>query len=208
MLPEWLHSLLHSPYIVPIILLGAFGDAFLLTSLFILGEIFFIAGGYVIASQNNWLLIPLIWLAATLGDYASYLIGKCYGENIINRYIRIGAKRRLNYQRAKRLLQKHGISTIITARIAGPISKFTPFIAGILGMSALKLSAASLCGVILGAAQFLLIGYFLSKGMNYWAEIKTLIKDNLPLLSLMLGILTLFYHRYAVKQKSQKPSRR
>lgn len=195
MLPDWLHNLLYSPWLPLIIFLGAFGDAFLLTSLFILGEFFFIAGGYAIATQHNWLLLPLIWIAATLGDCISYYIGRHYGESIVKRFIKIGAKRRLNYQRAKRLVQKHGVSAIITARVAGPIAKFTPFIAGVLNMPALKLSLASLLGVILGTAQFIAIGWFLAKGMNYWHELKVFVIDNLLLLlALSLSILSLFYY--------------
>lgn len=189
MLPDWLQQLLHSPYLPLIIFLGAFGDAFLFTNLFILGEIFFIAGGYAIASHRNWLLLPLIWLAALLGNCASYYIGRRYGENIVRRFIKIGAKRRLNYQRAKRLIQKHGISAIITARIAGPISKFTPFIAGVLKMRAWQLSLASLCGIVIGTAQFVAMGWFLAKGLNYWQEIREFFAENILLCSVLLFCL-------------------
>lgn len=167
-LPDWLTALLSSPWMPFILFAGAFGDAFIGTSLFILGEIFFIAGGYVVAKSGEWWLIPLIWSGALLGDMISYWIGRHYGKNIIRKFIRPRAKRRLHYQRAYRLMLKYGGSAIFIARVSGPLSKVMPLLAGTMGFSFMKVLFASTFGIIVATLQFFIIGWCLLNGVDYW----------------------------------------
>lgn len=166
MIPSWLNEWLASPWLPAILALGAFADAFLLTSVFVLGELFFIAAGYTLGLTAQWWLIPLIWGSALLGDLSSYWLGQGYGERIIRRFIHKGAKRRLNYLRAKRLMQKRGGIAIFTARLTGPIAKFMPFLAGTMNVPFYTVLWASLLGVIIGTIQFFIIGWLVAVGGN------------------------------------------
>ncbi len=71
-LPDWLLGILQSHWLPLIIFTGAFGDAFIVSSLFVFGEFFFIGAGYGIAQDNHWWLLPVTWAGAFLGDCASY----------------------------------------------------------------------------------------------------------------------------------------
>ena len=73
-LPDWLLAWFNSPWLPLILCLGAFSDAFIGVSLFVLGEFFFVAGGYLVAQSAQWWIVPLIWAAALLGDILSYFV--------------------------------------------------------------------------------------------------------------------------------------
>ena len=182
MLSDWLYPYFNTAWLPAILFLGAFGDAFIGTSLIIWGEFVFIAGGYALALSDglatNWWLIPLIWCGALAGDLSSYFIGRRYGEKIVERFIRGGAKRRLNYRRAKKVMRKRGGAAIFTARITGPAAKFMPFIAGTMHLSFKTVFTASLWGGIIGTFQFFLVGYFLAKGLNYWGTLWAFVQSR------------------------------
>ena len=167
-MPEWLLGWLNSVYLLPLLFFGAFGDAFLFTALFVWGEIFFIAAGYVVGLHQQYWSIPIIWLGAISGDVASYWLGRHYGMNLLNRFTRKRPKLRLNAKRARSLIQRKGMLTLILARVSGPISKLTPFMAGSLKMSFSTFLTASVIGVIIGTAQFLFAGWALMKGISLW----------------------------------------
>lgn len=169
-MPEWLSVWFNSPYLLFILFAGAFGDAFLPTAIFIWGEIFFVATGYVAALNNQYWAIGIIWLGALLGDCASYMIGRFYGIFLLNRLTRKRPKLRLNARRAKKLIRRRGAVTLILARISGPISKFTPFMAGSLKMSFLHFFIASVIGVLIGTLQFVFAGWALAKSIHWWGS--------------------------------------
>ena len=173
-LPDWLTALLASPWMPVVLFAGAFADAFIGTSLFVLGELFFVAGGYVVAKSGEWWLIPLIWAGALIGDIVSYVIGRFYGKQIVTRFVRKSAKRRLHYRRAYRLMLKRGGTAIFIARITGPLSKFMPLLAGSMKLSFHTVLFASIWGIILGTAQFFVIGWCLLKGLDYWDTLRSL----------------------------------
>lgn len=167
-LPDWLLAWFNSPWLPVILCLGAFSDAFIGVSLFVLGEFFFVAGGYLVAQSAQWWIVPLIWASALLGDVLSYFVGKRYGKQIVHKYIRPKAKRRLHYRRAYRLMLKRGGMAIFIARITGPLSKFMPLLAGSMKLPFHSVFWASLWGIIIGTAQFFIMGYALAKGSDYW----------------------------------------
>lgn len=68
--------------------------------------------------------------------------------------------------RAQRLLKTRGAMTVFSARLAGPISKFMPFLAGSLHMPLFSFLLASVTGIIAGTAQFIFAGWFLGKGIG------------------------------------------
>ncbi len=165
-LPDWSRLLLHSHWLPLILFAGAFADAFIASSLLILGEVFFIAAGYAIAALREWWFLSVIWFGAFCGDTTSYLIGRCYGSDLAYQFTRRRPKWRLNYMRAQRLLKARGVITVFSARLAGPISKFMPFIAGTLRMPVFAFLSASTAGIIVGSAQFILVGWLLEKGVK------------------------------------------
>lgn len=167
-LPDWLTAWLASPWLPAVLFAGAFADAFIGTSLFVLGELFFVAGGYVLAQHGQWWIVPLIWLGALSGDLISYAIGRYYGKQIVDRFVRRRAKRRLHYRRAYRLMEKRGGMAIFIARITGPLSKLMPLLAGSMKLPFSTVLYDSFWGVIIGTLQFFLIGWALAKGLDYW----------------------------------------
>lgn len=195
-LPDWLQALLSSAWLPAVLFLGTFGDACLLTSLMIFGEIFFIACGYVIASTQHWWLLLPLWSGALLGDAASYFIGKSVGVRLAYRLIARRPKLRLNYYRAQRFIKEKGVISIFIARITGPIAKFMPFLAGVAKLRFVPFLGASLAGILVGSLQFLLIGWLLASGINYrhlifaWIKMHWLLSGGILLTALFLIFFT------------------
>ena len=75
---------------------------------------------------------------------------------------------------------KKGGAAILTARLTGPAAKLMPLLAGSMRVPFNTVLVASTLGVVFGTLQFLLIGYFLAHGINYWDEIWLFLKGLLP----------------------------
>lgn len=205
-MPEWLSAWLGSPWLPLLLLAGAFGDAFLFTSLIIFGELFFIAAGYASAHTHHYWLLGCVWLGALIGDISSFAFGRRVGVKGIRRFTHRRAKWRLNIQRAIRMLRNKGARTIFFARLAGPVSKVTPFLAGALQMPWRPFLLASSAGVVCASAQFILIGWLLAHGIKAREHIIAwLLADIGWLLMLLLMIIIIFLlyrHRKAQKRMS------
>ncbi|MDU8924953.1 DedA family protein [Pasteurellaceae bacterium LIM206] len=203
---EWLNGWLSSPWLPLILYLGAFSDAFIFTALFVLGEVFFVAAGYAFANQQSPQSIAAIWLGAVSGDVLSYVLGRHYGMTLLYKWVKKRPKLRLNSQRAKSFIRQKGMPALILARIIGPISKITPFLAGSLKMPVVPFLTASILGVVIGTAQFVFAGWLLAKGMNNTELTNTIwhyVRQNPLLVALIAGLPLLMVGLY-IKHKKAK----
>jgi len=107
---------------------------------------------------NIWILIPLLCLAAILGDTINYWIGHFIGPRAFSGDIRFLKKEYLD--RTHDFYERHGGKTIILARFIPIIRTFAPFVAGIGAMSYPKFLAYNVVGGIAWVLIFTLGGYF------------------------------------------------
>jgi len=108
---------------------------------------------------NLYLLIPLIFFAAVLGDFCNYEIGKWVGPKVFSQEKSIFLnKDHLN--KAHNFYEKYGGKTIILARFIPIIRTFAPFVAGIGKMTYLHFASFNLIGAALWVLLFTLGGYF------------------------------------------------
>ena len=127
---------------------------------FLPGDSLLFAAGALAAQQIGLeigLLIPLLFLAAVLGDSSNYFIGKFVGERIIN------AKRsfiRKEYlEKTNVFYEKHGGKTVVLARFMPILRTFAPFVAGLGAMVYARFLRFSVIGNLIWIGLFTIAGY-------------------------------------------------
>ncbi len=164
----WLITHQHIAYIV--LFLGAYSETLIGPSFFVPGEIFLISGSILAGAGvlNIFFVTGSLYVGAALGDSSSYYIGSKTGPSIFRPGQYIFSTD--NYQKGEAFFKKFGNKAIFLARIMGPLSWITPFLAGIFKVPYPIFLKYNLTGIIVGIGQFMVIGYFF--GNQY----KTLIK--------------------------------
>lgn len=109
-----------------------------------------------------WVLIPLLSLAAVLGDSAGYWFGNYVGVSLFFKKDSRFFKHKY-LEQAKDFYEKHGVQAVILARFIPVVRTFAPIIAGIANMRYRTFLAYNVVGGVLWAAGIAFIGYFLGK---------------------------------------------
>ena len=129
------------------------------------GDSLLFAAGMLTAQNgilNVWILIPLLFASAILGDNTNYFIGKYFGTRLFDMR---GLKRILKKEYLKKtedFYAKHGGKTIIMARFVPIVRTFAPFVAGIGAMNYSRYIAFCVVGGALWVCSLTLAGYYLA----------------------------------------------
>ena len=111
---------------------------------------------------NPWVLIPLMALAAILGDSAGYWFGSYIGVQIFfwedSRFFK-----HAYLERGKEFYEKHGVLSIVLARFIPIIRTFAPIVAGVVRVKYRLFLVYNITGGILWAAGVTFLGYFLGR---------------------------------------------
>lgn len=141
-----------------------FGIIFIETGLvltpFLPGDSLLFATGALAAlgSFNVWIILPLMILAAILGDTSNYWIGHFFGEKMIANP-RIPIKKE-HIEKTNEFFNKYGGKTIILARFVPIVRTFAPFVAGVGKMHYGKFISYNIIGGIAWVTLFILAGFF------------------------------------------------
>lgn len=130
---------------------------------FLPGDSLLFACGALAAVEGSpislFILIPVVFVAAVLGDFCNYEIGKWMGPKVFTRE----DSRFLNkshLMKAHNFYEKYGGKTIILARFIPIIRTFAPFVAGIGKMTYLHFASYNFIGAALWVFLFTLGGYY------------------------------------------------
>jgi membrane-associated protein len=115
-----------------------------------------------------WILIPLLTLAAVLGDSAGYWFGNYVGVSLFFKKDSRFFKHEY-LEQAKDFYEKHGVQAVILARFVPIVRTFAPIIAGIAGMRYRTFLAYNIVGGFLWAAGVTFLGYFLGRRIPFIA---------------------------------------
>ena len=117
----------------------------------------------LLASQgffNILILIPLLTIAAILGDNVGYWFGNKVGVTLFFREDSRFFKREY-LERAKDFYDKHGAKTIFLARFIPIVRTFAPILAGITNMNYRTFVTYNVLGAICWGAGVTFAGYYL-----------------------------------------------
>jgi membrane-associated protein len=148
------------------------GLAFLETGAFVgliaPGETAIVLGGVVAAHGEISLptVLLIAWVAAALGDLASFALGARLGRRFIHTHgPRVGMTAP-RVERVERFYARHGAKAILVGRFVGIIRAVSPFLAGSSGLRFRAFLPWSLLGTAVWASAFTLAGYAFSESFS------------------------------------------
>jgi membrane-associated protein len=127
------------------------------------GDSLLFSVGLLAATTGNIALvivIPLLILAALLGDNLNYFVGSRFGSYIKSKEKILFLKREYITQ-TEEFYEKHGAKAIILARFMPIIRTIAPFVAGAGSMKYGKYILNCIMGAVLWVTSITLLGYFL-----------------------------------------------
>ena len=182
------------------------GLAFLETGAFVgliaPGETAIVLGGVVAAQGGVDLPVILLvaWVAAALGDLASFLLGQRLGRRfLITRGPRLGVTA-ARLERVEGFFDRHGAKAILIGRFIGIVRAVAPFLAGASGMRLRAFLPWSLLGTAAWATTFTLVGYAFHR--SFASAAHTLTHGALGLAVLATAALLLRAWLQARKQRA------
>jgi membrane-associated protein len=141
------------------------GLAFLETGAFVglvaPGETAIVLGGVVAAEGGVDLPLILVvaWLAAALGDLASFVLGQRLGRRfLVSHGPRLGVTAP-RLELVEGFFDRHGPKAILIGRFVGIVRAVAPFLAGASGMRLRAFLPWSLLGTAVWASTFTIVGY-------------------------------------------------
>jgi membrane-associated protein len=139
-----------------------FAESGLFFGFFLPGDSLLLTAGLVAyeGSLSILALVPLLFVAAVLGDNVGYWFGRKAGPPLFSRDESLLFKRK-NLLAAKAFYERHGSITIVLARFMPFIRTFAPIVAGAVEMEYRRFMVFNLLGGFLWAAGVTLAGYFL-----------------------------------------------
>ncbi len=144
-----------------ILFLIVFCETGLIVTPFLPGDSLLFAAGAVAAKTgvlSVWVIIPLLFCAALLGDNVNYFVGSRLGKKVFDMDTKLFKKEYL--ERTQQFFAKHGGKTLIYARFVPIIRTFTPFVAGVSEMTYQKFIFNCLAGAAIWVTLLTLAGYF------------------------------------------------
>ena len=159
---------------------------------FLPGDGLIFSAGVIAASSDMsiWVLVPLLILAAIIGNHFNYQVGILIGHRIERSPRKIIRKYLVpSIIKTRQFYQKHGKKSIIIGRFFPVIRTYIPFFAGTVSFDFPIFKKYTIIGSAIWVPFFTLTGYFL--GELPW------IKDNFELIFLGLIVVTLIPFFYA-----------
>ncbi len=181
-----------------ILFFGAYFETVFPVSFLLHGEVFFLSGSILagIGILNIWIVTVISLMGGILGDNTSFFLGRVLGKQFfeqVKRWWFIGKyMSEENFARAVDFFEKKGFYAVFVARLSGPLSWITPFLAGTFKMPAWAFFRYNAPGVMIGVGEFMIVGYV--AGANYAAVLRIIQEyASLAFLLAATGIAFYFY---------------
>ena len=150
-------------YVYAILFLIVFVETGFIVMPLLPGDSLLFAAGAIAAATGNdglnvWIIMPLLIVAALLGDNVNYFVGKFFSDQIKKRERILFFKREYITQ-TEAFYEKYGRQAIIMARFVPIVRTIAPFVAGAGNMPYRKYITVCFLGAILWVVGITLLGY-------------------------------------------------
>ncbi len=158
----------HHAWAYPALFLGAWLETVVPFSLFVPGEIVFLAAAVLAATGTLELpgVLAVLYSGGVLGDNCSYWIGRRCGQQLFRRlagWPLLGPLlRRSGYETGVAFFRRRGALAVFLARLSGPLSAITPALAGMFRLNYRTFLCCNTPAVLIGISEFVFAGYFLA----------------------------------------------
>lgn len=148
-------------WIYAILFLIVFCETGLVVTPFLPGDSMLFAAGAIAAvgEMNVWLLMVLLIIAAVLGDFINFEIGKHFGKKLFSNPDSKVFKQ-VYLQKTHDYYAKYGGRTIIIARFIPIVRTFAPFVGGMGNMPYAQFARYNVIGAVIWVVLFTMLGYF------------------------------------------------
>ncbi len=139
---------------------------------------------------SPWILIPLVTVAAILGDSVGYWFGKKIGAPLLEKNTRFFKHEHL--LQAREFYERHGVLAVVLARFIPIIRTFAPIVAGMAQMRYRLFLTYNIAGALLWGAGVTFLGYYLGEKVPFVSQYIT------PIVIIIAGIslLPMLWHAY------------
>lgn len=144
-----------------------FAESGLFFGFFLPGDSLLLIAGVLAATGllNIWILIPLIFIAAILGDQVGYWTGHKFGRRLFNREDS-WLFHKDHVKKSEAFFAQHGNKTIILARFVPIVRTFAPIVAGIANMHYSTFLTYNIIGAVIWGIGITVAGYLLGNIPN------------------------------------------
>jgi undecaprenyl-diphosphatase len=152
--------------------LMAFGEAFVLTSVFFPGTVVVVLGG-ALAAQGIYEVFDMMWFVAIgtiLGSQASFWLGT-KGEMLFGDGHAVLST--ANLERGQRFFAKYGGASIVIGHFLGPLRPIAPVVAGLSGMGGRRFLLWNVAAGAAYAIALVSVGYFFGTAFHIFGPTTT-----------------------------------
>ena len=180
---------LYGVWVYAALFLVIFAETGLVVTPFLPGDSLLFAAGALAATGafNIWVLIPLLMIAAILGDAVNYAVGDAVGPRVFTSVDRTSfwhrALNRDHLAKAHAFFEKYGGKAIILGRFVPIVRTFVPFVAGAGTMTYSTFALYNVTGGVIWVAICTLAGYAFGN--------VPIVRDNFTLVALGIVLVSL-----------------
>jgi len=185
----------YGSWIYAILFVIVFCETGLVVLPFLPGDSMLFAAGTIAAvgDMNIFMLIGLLIIAAILGDFVNFEIGKHFGQKLFaNPNSKIFKQSYL--EKTHNYYEKYGGRTIIIARFIPIVRTFAPFVAGMGRMHYGEFIRYNIIGAVAWVVIFTLLGYFFGQ-LPFVKEHFSWIMIGIIVFSVLPMIIEIIRHR-------------
>jgi membrane-associated protein len=174
---------LYGPWAIAIVATIVFAETGFVVLPFLPGDslLFLFAAIFSAAGQSIHPAVPVIVVAAVLGDAANFAAGKFFAPRIIRR-MRGRLLKQAHIDTTQAYFEKYGASTIVIARFVPIIRSLAPFLAGAGHMAYGRFAIYNIAGAVLWVAGLLYAGA--------WLGATPFVRDHVSAITLGIAVVS------------------
>ena len=166
-----------------------FAETGLLVGFFLPGDSLLFLAGFLASGPKGlphlpsiWLVVPVLAIAAFVGNQVGYMIGRRFGPSVFDRPDSRWFSQR-NVTRTHEFFELYGTKALVLARFVPIVRTFVPVMAGVGKMDARTFMGANAIGAVIWAGGVTTLGYFLGQ--------VDVIKNNIELAAVAIVAVSL-----------------
>ena len=178
-----------------------FAETGLIVTPFLPGDsLLFVLGAFAAQGALRLdLLLILLSLAAILGDFVNYNVGRMLAPKIFNNE-KIPFLKKEHLEKTQKFYDKYGAKTIIIARFVPIVRTFAPFLAGVGQMPYSKFILFNVAGGLFWVFAGVFAGFFFGN-LPFVSEHFSLVVLGIVVLSLLPAVFEFIKHRQGQTSK-------